>query len=120
MKLKEFSTKVYKKKIEKPTANCSHFPFMLKAPIETAESNSNGHRNGDRFNKNMKDFATYICMMCGRAFYDTLSAKSPIPKSNTICMHLKSLETSVSLFSTIILIVLIFFLYTISVNLKQK
>ena len=76
--------------IEKPTANSSHFPFMLKALIETAESNSNGHPNGNRFNKNVQDFATYIYMMCGRACYDTLSANLPIPKSNTICMHLKS------------------------------
>lgn len=73
--------------IEKSTANCSHFPFMLKALIETAESNSNGHPSGNRFNKNVQDFATYIYMMCGRACYDTLSANLPIPKSNTICMH---------------------------------
>lgn len=63
----------------------SDFTYILKLLIESAENNSHREAKGRRYDQCLKEFATYIYLMCGRSCYETLSANLPLPQANTIC-----------------------------------
>lgn len=64
--------------------NLNEFSFVLKSLIETAQSNLNRNSNQHRYSESIRNFATYIYLMCGKACYETLSANLPIPLAGTI------------------------------------
>lgn len=59
--------------------------IILKSLLEMAEKNQNRNPKGFRYSEIIRNFATYVFLMCGRACYDTLCANLPIPKTDTIC-----------------------------------
>lgn len=69
------------------TLNRNTFSYVLNLLIETAENNSDRDPKGRRYDELLRYFATYLYLMSGRAFYETLSANIPIPQANTICKY---------------------------------
>lgn len=63
----------------------SDFSFVLQNLITTAQNNAGKHPKGYRYGEIIRDFATYIYLLSGRACYESLSANLPIPQVNTIC-----------------------------------
>lgn len=86
--IESFPQYIDQTRTEKPTSllnlNSNHFSTILKLIIETAETNASRELKGHRYDKNLKYFAAYIYLMCGRACYETLSANLPLPKYGTI------------------------------------
>lgn len=74
--------------VAKPVDNVSfqrpELSLILRSLLEMAEMNSNKLPKGFRYSEIIRNFATYIFLMCGRACYDTLCANLPIPKTDTI------------------------------------
>lgn len=68
----------------------SDFSYVLKRLIETAEANSHKHPKQCRYSEEIRYFATYIYLMCGKNCYEVLSANLPLPKANTICKYLNN------------------------------
>lgn len=73
--------------IEQPVLNqhSTDFTHILKLILESAENNLGREPKGRRYNQCLKEFSTYIYLMCGRSCYETLSANLPLPQANTIC-----------------------------------
>lgn len=70
--------------------NLCKFSHVLQKLIETATANTDKHANTARFSDDIKYFATYIYLLCGKACYETLSANLPFPKADTIRKCIKS------------------------------
>lgn len=62
------------------------FSQIMKLLIDTAEQNAGRNAKGKRYQEDLRNFSTYIYLMCGRSCYETLSANLPIPSVNAICM----------------------------------
>lgn len=61
------------------------FPFILEEMIRTAESNLFKDINHAAYSENIRYFATYIFLLCGRSCYEMLRANLPLPSTKTIC-----------------------------------
>lgn len=58
--------------------------LVLQLLIEASKKNFRREPKGRIFEDEIRLFATYLYLMCGRACYDTLCANLPIPQSSTI------------------------------------
>lgn len=76
----------YLKDEKKPAAQeyLPTFSHIMKLLIDTAEKNAGRNVKGNRYEEDLRNFATYIYLVCGRSCYETLSANLPIPSANTI------------------------------------
>lgn len=71
-------------------SHSSDFSYILNLLINAAKLNSKKQPKGSRYHENIRYFATYIYIMCGKACYETLSANLPLPKAQTIRMYIYS------------------------------
>lgn len=60
---------------------------MLSKLIESANTNRNKSKNAYQYDDIVKNFATYIFLLCGRTCYETLNKNLPIPSTKTICRY---------------------------------
>lgn len=67
-----------------PAPDRSIFSYVLQLMLETAANNAGRDAKGNL--EELRYFAIYIYLVCGRACYETLSANLPIPSANTIRM----------------------------------
>lgn len=65
--------------------NVPIFSQIMKLLIETTANNAGRNAKGNRYQEDLRNFATYVYLMCGRSCYETLSANLPIPSVNAIC-----------------------------------
>lgn len=63
------------------------FSPLLSKLIESARKNRNENKNANRYEDTIKDFSTYIFLLCGRTCYETLHRNLPIPSIKTICKY---------------------------------
>lgn len=63
------------------------FSPILSKLIESARKNRNKNKNANRYGDTIKDFSTYIFLLCGRTCYETLHRNLPIPSIKTICKY---------------------------------
>lgn len=63
------------------------FSNMLCELITNALKNFKKTPNQYRYSEIIKHFSTYVYMMCGRNFYETISRNLPIPAASTVCMY---------------------------------
>lgn len=68
-------------------SHSSVFSYVLKKLIETAEANFNKDPKQCRYSEEVRYFATYIYLLCGKNCYEVLAANLPLPKANTICTY---------------------------------
>lgn len=57
---------------------------FLRKLMNTALTNTNKKKGGQRYNDTLKLFATYLFVIGGRMLYETLSANLPLPSLSTI------------------------------------
>lgn len=60
----------------------SHFPFILRELIETAENNKDKFR--PMYSDAIKSIGTFLFLKCGRSSYEFLSKNLPLPSINLI------------------------------------
>lgn len=70
-----------------PNPDSNGYSVILSKLIESAHTNKNKSKNANRYDDILKDFATYIFLLCGRTCYETLNKNLPIPSIKTICKH---------------------------------
>lgn len=63
----------------------NQFSVILSKLIETALKNKDKPKNAYQYGEVIKDFSTYIFILCGRTCYETLHKNLPIPPIKTIC-----------------------------------
>lgn len=83
------------RELEAETATNSHnqtsnqtsddYTVILSKLIETANKNKNKSKNAYKYDDIVKNFSTYIFLLCGRTCYETLNKNLPIPSTKTIC-----------------------------------
>lgn len=62
------------------------YSYILKKLIATAQANSAKDPKRYRYSEELRYFATYIYIMCGKSCYEVLSANLPLPKVTSVCM----------------------------------
>lgn len=67
-----------------PDKNVEEFSVILSNLIASANTNMNKSKNAFQYNDIIKNFATYIFLLCGRTCYETLNKNLPIPSTKTI------------------------------------
>lgn len=70
--------------INKKPCDVINFSTILRAFIETAETNMGKDPRGFRYSEINLFFSMFVYLHCGRACFDTLSANLPIPSGQTI------------------------------------
>lgn len=60
------------------------FSVILSKLIESARKNKNKPKNAFKYDDIIKNFSTYIFLLCGRTCYETLYKNLPIPSIKTI------------------------------------
>lgn len=80
-------------------------PNMIGELLETAIANYKKTPNLNRYSNVVKDFATYIYLLCGRLSYEVLSCNLSMPAATTVC------KSSFRIYMCICVFVLIFWLF---------
>lgn len=65
--------------------NSKNISFIMKEMVKTAIKNDDVDPKRRRYSDTIKDFATFLYMMCGRASYEIISSNLPFPQPSTIC-----------------------------------
>lgn len=63
------------------------YSTVLAELISSYETNSKKHKNHARYTDFMKDFFTYVYLICGKYGYETLQKNLPIPSTKSICEY---------------------------------
>lgn len=63
----------------------NEYSVILSQLITSANNNRNKSKNAYQYDDVLKDFSTYIFLLCGRTCYETLNRNLPIPSTKTIC-----------------------------------
>lgn len=70
-----------------PNQNPNDYSVILSKLIESANKNKNISKHAYQYDEIVKNFSTYIFLLCGRTCYETLNKNLPIPSTKTICKY---------------------------------
>lgn len=83
--------------IQRKSGAVYEYSVVFNQMVDVLERNQGKSKNARQYNDAIKQFSTYIFLLCGRICYETLSKNLPMPSTKTICKNFLDFQLDCSL-----------------------